>query len=231
MSWHRPVVKLVELDVAGTAGDRSVGKETHLGAPYAGKYAMPEFAEKMEKYEQKHGKGMLVFSSVFRSAQKQADLLYLRAQGVVVATPGRSLHQFGLAADLNRTETLKRHGISMEGYNSGMGYPNKPIEELDKLLAEFGIYRISSESWHKQNVASGRQWVAENMGPLMQPDDAGMAEVFNLYNLHYPKKNDIKIFQKMFHLSQDGAVYPEGGKWSETRYAAYYAGIDYQVVG
>jgi hypothetical protein len=223
--WTRPFVPLVEVsDLAGTAGARSEGKLTPLGAPYAGKYLSPLLRDRIDQFEGEYGRGTLICSSAFRSVWKQIDLLPLRQQGIIVATPGRSAHQYGWAVDLNRRATLQALGIDMTGFREAMRYPNKPIEELDRMLKKYHIFPIDSETWHKQMFPSTAVALNDTYGHLMHPDDAAMAEILDLFELDYSKVEHIREFQEMTGCSVDGVVGPK------TRFAGYYASLDYGLL-
>ena len=70
----------------------------------------------------------------WRSYQSQVDLK--RRKGDIAATPGRSVHGLGYAADLSLNSRQQRW--------------------LEKHGAEYGLRRLRSESWHWQYMPDGR---------------------------------------------------------------------------
>jgi hypothetical protein len=123
----------------------------------------------------------LVMTSGYRSSETQAALYkdavakYGASAGSYVAPPGRSLHEKGIAADINFSSSLK-----------------KDIDLADNtgLLAKYGLYRPlknakSQEHWHIEPIGSrkGSDKNAPGDGlnnPAAKPTPKSVSEVKDL---------------------------------------------------
>ena len=108
---------------------------------------VPEFKNKLlemfGEYNQRTGKKIRV-SSAYRSSQQQQALYNSKPKGVA-APPGRSMHEYGLAVDIDRGDVsvliqlglLDKYGFWQAAYN-----PNKP--------------RNKDEYWHIEHRSIGQ---------------------------------------------------------------------------
>lgn len=101
-------------------------------APYGFQTVLWNQLQKINQAMQAAGLGRLRITDGFRSYAKQVATK--KKKGDLAATPGRSLHGLGLAADLALTP--------------------KQQKWLEKNAASFGVQRLPSESWHWQLLPS-----------------------------------------------------------------------------
>lgn len=109
------------------------------------------FRAMVQEYGEKTGKSVSI-TSAFRSFQKQQALYNAAKDKSMVAKPGRSLHEFGLALDVD--------------YKDGTS-----LNEMDKmgLMRKYGFTRpVGSEPWHTEPAG-----IQVNIGRAR--DDQGFA--------------------------------------------------------
>lgn len=105
---------------------------------------------------------LIIVTSMTRSISHQYELAKKNARyrsrkfpnGIPTAKVGKSMHNFGLAVDINTRETMKRINEACIDMS---------FQEFRQYLAGFNIMGISSENWHfnfmlRESYASDPSW-------------------------------------------------------------------------
>ncbi len=107
-------------------------KGTKGSSPYGFQGAMWAALQAAQNAMAREGLGKFGITDGWRSYEAQVAVK--KAKGNLAATPGRSVHGLGLAADLRLTSAQQKW--------------------LEKNGAKFGLARLPSESWHWQYLPS-----------------------------------------------------------------------------